>query len=238
MTEMKRLLDGKVSADAERLLRFAANVAPPAAEDKQARILEAARSAGLPRTTSSRSRIFSHRRTWVGLAIVVGLTGSLAGALYSTTGVTRSVEPSLSPPPRAGAQEEQEPSPPAPIPVPERGVSIDDLPPAPVGASPPRVSPPPSSSQAAVRDELGEIDAARAALDEGRAGDALARIDEWRKTFSSPRYAEEAEALEVQALAALGRRDEARAKGERFLASRPHSTYERRIRATLNQVQP
>ncbi|AKU94964.1 hypothetical protein AKJ09_01628 [Labilithrix luteola] len=231
---MKRLLDGEVSTDAERLLRFAATAAPPAAEDKQKRIIEAAQTAGLPMATSSVSRIFSHRRTWPVLAIVVGLTGSVAGALSSTTNVAIPTEPVMSPSSRAPG--EQEPSP-AALPAPEQGVRVDDLPSAPVVTSPSRVSPA-ATSPAAVRDELGEIDAARAALDQGRARDALARIDQWRKGFSSPRYAEEAEALEVQALAALGRRDEARAKGERFLASRPHSAYERRIRATLSQVQP
>ena len=84
----------------------------------------------------------------------------------------------------------------------------------------------------ATRDaEIAAIDKARGALTTERPAEALARVQTYRSTFAAPHFADEADAIEVQALAALGRKDEARRKGEEFLTRRPRSPYAQRVRS-------
>ena len=79
--------------------------------------------------------------------------------------------------------------------------------------------------------EIAAIDKARGALTTERPAEALARVQTYRSTFAAPHFADEADAIEVQALAALGRKDEARRKGEEFLTRRPRSPYAQRVRS-------
>lgn len=79
--------------------------------------------------------------------------------------------------------------------------------------------------------ELARIDAARAALRAGRPAAVLTQLASYRREVATPAFADEADALEVRAQAALGNMAEARRLAERFLAKRPSSPYAERVRA-------
>jgi hypothetical protein len=81
--------------------------------------------------------------------------------------------------------------------------------------------------------EIVAIDAARGALTSGHASEALARVQQYRSGFAAPHFADEADALEVQALAALGRGEEARHKAKRFLEEHAQSPYAQRVRSAV-----
>lgn len=103
----------------------------------------------------------------------------------------------------------------------------------PASAPAPEMVPAPAqtSARATPGDELKAVDDARAAFVDGRHDLTLGRIASYRQTFPSGRFVAEIDALEVQALAALGRRAEARAKAARYLAEHPRSPYAQRVRA-------
>jgi hypothetical protein len=229
MTEMKRLFDEALSADAARILRSAESDAPSSAEEKQARIIAAYGSAVVPSAIALDP--LRRRRMWTVLAgtivVAAGLLVSWHSSRSTPGGVAKSPSIATNTAPAVA---------PLPLPAVEQSVRVEDLPAAPefVASAPARRP----SSSLGVEDELVAIDSARAALTAGRADEALGRIAECRKKFPHPRYAEEADALEVQALVATGRRDEARAKATLFFASHPDSPYDKRIRAAIGEVQP
>ncbi|MCA9677977.1 MAG: hypothetical protein H6708_19360 [Kofleriaceae bacterium] len=69
--------------------------------------------------------------------------------------------------------------------------------------------PPPASDDDPLRRELALLRTARAALADDRPDDAVAVIDTYRRDFPDGQLAEEAFALEVEALCGLGRTDDA-----------------------------
>jgi hypothetical protein len=81
---------------------------------------------------------------------------------------------------------------------------------------------PPIGDDAAERTDL---DVARAALARGRADACLAALAEHRRTYGEGSFAEERESLWIQALAAAGRLDEARARLAKFRARYPGSLF-------------
>jgi hypothetical protein len=85
--------------------------------------------------------------------------------------------------------------------------------------------------EAALEDELQNIYAAQAALTANRPAVTLDLVARYRSSFRAPRFSDEADALEVQALMALGRRDEATTKAERFIVTYPDSPYGQRVRS-------
>ena len=93
------------------------------------------------------------------------------------------------------------------------------------------------TSDTSIDAELAAIEAARGVLASGHASDALARVHDYRTTFATPHFSDEADVIEVQALAALGRGDEARTKAQRFLAAHPRSPYAQRIRAVVTPTE-
>jgi hypothetical protein len=234
MTEMKRLFDEALSADAARILRSAEGDAPSSAEEKQARIIAAygsMPSVGAP--SAGALDAMRRRRRWAALAGTIVIAGVLAG----WQSMPRSAEqhsPPATPPATTTAPLMASPLPP-PAAV-ERSMRVEDLPAAPQPAASASARHLPTS--VGVEDELIAIDMARAALTAGRAEEALGRIADCRKKFPHPRYAEEADALEVQALATMGRRDEARTKAALFFAAHPDSPYDKRLRAAIGEVQP
>ncbi|MCL2448938.1 MAG: hypothetical protein FWD17_08330, partial [Polyangiaceae bacterium] len=76
---------------------------------------------------------------------------------------------------------------------------------------------------------------ARRALQASDAREALRQLDAYEARVASPRFAQEATVLRVEALMALGATDQARAVAESFLAGEPESTYSRRIRSILGE---
>jgi TolA-binding protein len=80
------------------------------------------------------------------------------------------------------------------------------------------------------------IDDARAGLASGDAATALARLDEHARRYKHGQLDEEREALAVQALAQLGRYDDARARAARFRQRWPDSVYLSAVDATLKSI--
>lgn len=117
------------------------------------------------------------------------------------------------------------------------GTARGDVPRTRTTASPPTpatvvaAARPPAREAANVADELKLIDAARGALSAGQPAAAHSYIQHYRTSFPTPHFVDEANALEVQALAALGRSDEARTKGKLFLQAHPGSPYTQRVRS-------
>ncbi len=86
--------------------------------------------------------------------------------------------------------------------------------------------------------ELAIIDYARAELRAGQPAAALTLLDRYHVAFPQARFAPEAAAVRVEALLALGRRDEALALARTFLERYPKSPVARRMRSLLEQGSP
>ncbi len=251
MSEMKPLLDESVSPDAAKLLRSAAKDGPESPRSAEARTLAAIglmpaaelASSTLPSGRALRS--FTRLGPLAPLAVVAAF-----GAVLAVRASSTAFAPAPALPPHAGpdapmiAQAQPSAGPPAPSVV--ETVRVEQLPSAAIDDRAGKVAPPrPSSASKApsrpgLEDELAAIDAARSELASGHPDAALARVQSYQRTFRAGRFSEEADALEIQALAASGRLSEARAKGERFLAAHPGSPYERRVRSSIpsDEVKP
>jgi hypothetical protein len=239
MSEIKRLLDEPVSPGMERLLRSAKTdgAKSASAEERTLAAMGLLPSAAAARPSTKTRPIVSMQ--------AVGFSAVLAGLAAVGFVVTRSSAPASSevrPQERPLATERTLAPAPSISSTPSPALHVDDLPPAPetTAARPPEPGPvkhaspaPVDSSEAQLVDELAAIDAARAALSSGHGDTALSRVRQYQKRFPDGLYVEEADALEVQALAFSGRREEARSKGERFLAARPGSPYARRVRSSI-----
>lgn len=101
-------------------------------------------------------------------------------------------------------------------------------------ASPDRVAPAhdgvSSDRHAGLNEELSLLDAARSAVNGGRPGEALKRLDEHSSRFPKGSLRLEAEVLRVQALAGQGRKEEASRRAKRVLERSPNSVVAARLR--------
>lgn len=236
MTEMKRLLDEAISADAAAVLRSANGDGPATPEAALARNLAAFDA--LPSSTFKPSappgrKIISVVRAgaWGALAAAVALGGVAALESPATTPSKASNASSSGP----NATMSSAVTLPTPLSTAE-GIRVEDLPTAAPAERPPTRRPPSRAeapSPSSIEDELAMIDAARGALASGQADAALTRVRGYQGRFRDGHFIEEADALEIQALAAMGRHEEAQANGARFLRSRPGSPYERRVRSAM-----
>jgi len=240
----ERLLDGPLPDDVASMLRSADRDDPPAdeADQKKRRIVAAvvasAAIGGTAETTPSHARSSITSTALKALSVVSVMVVVGVGVLLATRETTReAVSPPahqptpattvLLTPPTATTGETA-------VAIPS--MRVDELPSANRALTPPT---PPSSqaTPATIEDELRAIDAARAALHEKKPAEALASVDRYRTTFAKqPRFSAEADAIEIQALAALGRMDEARAKAERFFATNPNSPYTQRVRTATATI--
>ncbi len=149
-----------------------------------------------------------------GTLVVVALAGGVVGGAQ----ILRRVSPEAERP-RASLASTLAPSLPAapsPVVVPPR--------------SPPRESPPsppwPRSSPASRLAEEGRVVLdARRALRDGDAASALRRLEAAHAAFSGGALAQEREALTIEALAQLGRREAAAARAQAFLRAYPGSPH-------------
>jgi outer membrane protein assembly factor BamD (BamD/ComL family) len=69
------------------------------------------------------------------------------------------------------------------------------------------------------------LSVARTALARGQYAFALEALEHHASRYPDGRLAEEREVLAIQALVGAGRRDEARARAERFRRQHPHSLF-------------
>ncbi len=234
---MKRLLDESIAPEMRDLLRSAEKDGPPAPKQRQDRILAAIAGASAAAAVAvTRASTMLRVAKWTVPALgIVGLAWVITSSRTSESPPSVPPEPPAMTAPaadRAAARPEPQ------APPPSAAIRVEDLPTV-VSARPVPTTPRapersvPSTEEPSIDAELAAIDAARGALTAQRAGDALARVLRYRATFATPHFADEADAIEVQALAALGRTDEARAKAETFLAMRPRSPYAQRVRAAV-----
>lgn len=171
---------------------------------------------------------------WIVTALA---TGALAGSL-ATVAALRATTPSTPPrtaaPPPLAAPADAAPS--APPPAPEAPA------PAP-STSPPRASASlgpaaatrggPPSPDATESRERAWIERARAARVRGDHLATLAAADAHRRAFPRGELAEERELLAIQALARLGRRDEAAARAAAFRTAWPDSVHRGAVEGAL-----
>lgn len=246
---MKRLVDESIAPELRDLLRSAEGDAPPAPEDRQDEIIAAiAASTAGGAATAAVTAAGATRLD--GLLRFAKWTAPLLGVVVAASYVVvkdpaNPAQPAgLPAPPVEQVQRPSEGEPPS-IATRAEGVRVEDLPSAAVAPQrpPPRAEgemPRPPSAGAArpapapepsFDAEIAAIDKARGALAGERPAEALARVEAYRSTFADPHFADEADAIEIQALAALGRKDEARRKAERFLATRARSPYAQRVRS-------
>jgi TolA-binding protein len=97
----------------------------------------------------------------------------------------------------------------------------------------PRVERAPSGS--ALTAELGALDEARSRLASGDASGALAKLDEYSRTYPRGRLVLEAEVLRIDALAKSGQQGAANKRAEQFLKRHPNSVLASRVRTYLTE---
>jgi hypothetical protein len=251
MSEPTRLLDGDLPADIAAVLRSATRDVPPAEEEEKRRICATAAEGALWSAPPARPR---PRRevAWIGLAVAVVSIGA-AGLRYGGAPSAPEALPTQltgAPPNTVMPLTESEP-PVAALPslrveeLPSaltaseasEGTARGDVPRAKTTSSPAAPATIVTAARAPAReatnvaDELKLIDAARGALAAGEPAAAHSHIQRYRSSFPNPHFVDEADALEVQALAALGRSDEARTKAKLFLHAHPGSPYTQRVRS-------
>jgi hypothetical protein len=86
-------------------------------------------------------------------------------------------------------------------------------------------------------DELAAVEQVRKELTNGDVAAARRDIAHYRETFTVPRFTEEIDALEIEALATGGARPAAEAKATQFLKRYPLSPYARRVRSVVGDTQ-
>lgn len=127
-------------------------------------------------------------------------------------------------------------SPPAPTPVEPVWRTVEPTAPAPLvppAPPPPHASAPAPGSLPPERDLLVH---ARSLLAAGDAAGALASLEDHASRFPKPQLGEEREALAIQALVALGRYDDARARARRFHEGSPNSLFAPVIDAAIGLI--
>jgi hypothetical protein len=255
---MKRLLDDSIRPEVAELLRSAELDAPAVPKERQERVIAAIVAAPAAITVataaasgmSGRLDLLARIAKWA--APSLGIIVAAAIAFSSRSAEQPASAPAAGGPEPTGTASTAAPTEreaassatPAPS-APEPSMRVEDLPSAansapgarartdsslrPAGSS--RV--PESPTAPSIDAEIAAIDTARGALTAGRANEALSRVQSYRSTFATPHFADEADALEVQALAALGRTTEARQKAEQFLAAHAQSPYAQRVRSAV-----
>jgi hypothetical protein len=90
------------------------------------------------------------------------------------------------------------------------------------------------AATSALAAELGALDAARSLLASGDASGALAKLDDYSRTYPRGRLVLEAEVLRIDALSKSGQRDTAKKRAESFLRRHPNSVLASRVRAYVD----
>ena len=247
MSDPVRLLDETSSPALAAVLRSAAADAPAHKKRELARISAAAAlviGGGGAAGVGASSSLWLRRTTWLVVSSALVVTG---GGIWSAHVRERAASSSVA----ARAPEPEQRGEVAAVAAPSSSAApvmsmrVDELPAArneapvtsradAVPSSMPDLGRRGRAAEAPLPDELSMIEAVRSALGAQHPAEALERVETYRRSFPHAAFDVEADVLEVQALAALGRTDAAREKAERFLRSHPASPYEKRIRAAAS----
>jgi hypothetical protein len=214
---------------------------PPGAEERVAALLATGVSAplrgagerGIP-AGSHGSTLFRLARRFAGWSllplaagIAIGMAGShvlsVRKARQSVAPVTSAVSPPIN-------EKPEEPAALAPLSSVARTRS-DDIPDGPTKRSSSRLD----ASEELAR-ERGILDRARKRIAIAEPQQALALLNEHARRFPQGRLSEEREAMLVNVLVALGRREEARARGESFRRHFPNSLVRASVDAALATI--
>lgn len=158
-----------------------------------------------------------------------------AGAILGASGHALMDRPERTPASNTAAAASPAPVP-TPTPTPTIAEPATAEPPPPTGTTDaaPTLSPPTRAQRSAdasntsgsrVTEERADLDVARAALAHGRPDSCLDGLRSHVRTYGNGHFAEERESLFIQALVALDRRDEARARAQRFMETYPNSLF-------------
>ena len=244
MKDPSPLLDEELPEDVASILRAADEDVHPNAAAQSARLLarfgKQTAIVTAASTTLTLTRRFSSRRAallYTGLAAAAGLA---AFGWRASTAESPATMPPVAPivvpiaAPSAIPPATSLPEPASALP----SIDVSALPPSP---REPRRAPAPAAakterSNTNLDEELARIDRARGLLGSGKPSDALAEVNAYRREYATQSFADEADSLEVRALAALGRTSEARALAERFLTKRPGSPYAEPVRAAVGMT--
>lgn len=120
--------------------------------------------------------------------------------------------------------------PPVAAPRPRPHVHVAPKPPAAVGVEP---APAPAPPVVPTISEVALLEQARSALRGGDAAHALALVEQAATSYPDGVLVEEREALAIETLIKLGRRDEAVAKWSKFATSYPRSNYHARLQRLI-----
>jgi hypothetical protein len=175
--------------------------------------------------------------TGLGMGVKAVIAASVLGAAgLGLVVATRTPEQTPGPvvaPPAVVPSVPSEPAPAEPVKTatPEPEPSKRASPPAPappkktpvVQKAPQPIAPPPTPPEA--DEELAGLDEAMKAARAGRPADALAAVDAHAARFPQSALAQEREVIGIEALVALGRPDDARARLARFRARWPTSSH-------------
>ncbi len=250
--ETKRLVDEPIAPELASILRSAKLDVVPATDEKQARIIaSAAATVSFDRPSRAPGAPWLRYGRTIGFAsVLIIATSGLVSRWDSGSEATEiGAEATLTEASRAGAASAAVPAdgPPSPTtptaetaplePASTPSLSVDDLPAAPPDTKRDGAAPKTRRNPASFEDELAVVDAARVALARGHASETLARVAEYRARFGTPRFADEVDALEVAALAAVGDRAAALSKAERFAAAYPDSPYLQRVRSVVRTTE-
>jgi hypothetical protein len=82
------------------------------------------------------------------------------------------------------------------------------------------------------------VETGRSALARGDDGAALEAMDRYRRAFPHGQLVEEAEAITIQALAASGRRAEAKTRAEGFVVEHPHGLFRSVVERAVGHGSP
>jgi TolA-binding protein len=229
MIEPRRLRDEAESA--VELMLLDAGVSYRTSPDTRAKTLAALGLAGTAAVTVGAVSIAasSLKVGWSKLLLISGLSaGVVAPAGYVAWNHFHTPAPTAAAAPVAQAPANARPAAPAPRALVDEVPAVVDQPPASVKPESK------TSSASALAAELGALDAVRARLSSGDASGALAKLDEYARTYPRGRLVLEAEVLRIDALAKNGQHSAAKKRAESFLTRHPKSVLASRVRGYLD----
>ncbi len=229
MIEPRRLRDEAEST--VELMLLDAGVSFRTSPDTRAKTLAALGLAGSAAVTVGAVSVAasSLKVGWAKLLLISGIgAGVVAPVGYVAWNRLHTPAPAVAAAPANAAPAESRPAAPAPrAEVTEVPVAVEQ-PTASVKAESK------ASSASALAAELGALDAVRARLSSGDASGALAKLDEYSRTYPRGRLVLEAEVLRIDALAKSGQHGAAKKRAETFLQRHPKSVLASRVRGYLD----